>query len=147
MRGLSRALFLMLLLCCVFSLAMTERAQAYEPWGAGWWGYTGGYPFGLSNAPYRSGQVPVPPYFALHPPVYYSYPIPRTYGYSPFAYPGTMQTPEVEMAGEAALIENPHVTTPTKKDSTDDKTAVTWEVIRNPFAEANQPTHVASSEK
>lgn len=27
------------------------------------------------------------PYFALHPPVYYSYRIARTYGFSPFAYP------------------------------------------------------------
>ena len=27
------------------------------------------------------------PYYAMHPPVYYSYPVPRPYGYSPFAYP------------------------------------------------------------
>lgn len=42
---------------------------------------------------YQSSQVPVPPYFALHPPVYYSAPVPRTYGYSPYAYPPTTKTP------------------------------------------------------
>jgi hypothetical protein len=88
------------------------------------------------------GQIPVPPYFALHPPVYYSLSVPRTYGYSPFAYPGSMETPEVEMEVKAALIENPHVTTPAAKDdSTDDKTAaVTWQVIRNPFVGPTQST-------
>src|SRR5436305_2234169 len=35
------------------------------------------------------------PYFALHPPVYYSYPVPRTYGYSPFAYGPEVMTPDV----------------------------------------------------
>src|ERR1700742_789907 len=35
------------------------------------------------------------PYYALHPPVYYSYPVPRTYGYSPFAYPPSVMTPDV----------------------------------------------------
>jgi len=35
------------------------------------------------------------PYYALHPPVYYSVPVPRTYGYSPFAYPPGVMTPEL----------------------------------------------------
>ena len=35
------------------------------------------------------------PYFALHPPVYYSYPVPRPYGYSPYAYPPGTVTPEI----------------------------------------------------
>jgi len=34
------------------------------------------------------------PYYALYPPVYYSYPVPRPYGYSPFAYPPGTMTPE-----------------------------------------------------
>ena len=33
------------------------------------------------------------PYYALYPPVYYSYPVARTYGYSPFAYPPGTLTP------------------------------------------------------
>jgi hypothetical protein len=48
------------------------------------------------------------PYFALHPPVYYSYPVPRTYGYSPFAYPPGVMTPDLA-AVEPLEIINPHV--------------------------------------
>jgi hypothetical protein len=48
------------------------------------------------------------PFFALHPPVYYSYPVPRTYGYSPFAYPGYVMTPEVSLPQPETII-NPHV--------------------------------------
>ena len=50
------------------------------------------------------------PYFALHPPVYYSYPVPRTYGYSPFAYPGYVMTPEIAGPIQPLDIINPHVT-------------------------------------
>lgn len=39
---------------------------------------------------YSSDSIP---YFALHPPVYYSYRVARTYGYSPFAYPPGVLTP------------------------------------------------------
>jgi len=35
-----------------------------------------------------------PPYFALYPPVYYRYPVARTYGFSPFAYLSGAITPE-----------------------------------------------------
>jgi hypothetical protein len=36
------------------------------------------------------------PYFSLHPPVYYSHRVARTYGYSPFAYPPGVLTPGSE---------------------------------------------------
>jgi hypothetical protein len=63
------------------------------------------------------------PYFALHPPVYYSYPVPRTYGYSPFAYGPWVMTPDVTMAPEPLEIINPHVPStksdaPVKNDNT-----------------------------
>jgi hypothetical protein len=48
------------------------------------------------------------PYFALHPPVYYSYPVPRTYGYSPFAYGPWVMTPEVTPPEPVTII-NPYV--------------------------------------
>ena len=50
------------------------------------------------------------PYYALHPPVYYSYPVPRPYGWSPWAYPPGVMTPEIlgEMGGPKEMI-NPHV--------------------------------------
>ena len=67
-----------------------------------------GYGYPGFNRSYRSDrQIP---YFAEHPPVYYSFPVPRTYGYSPYAYPGTYRTPEIEIAPAPAMIENPHVT-------------------------------------
>jgi hypothetical protein len=47
------------------------------------------------------------PYYAAFPPVYYSYPVARTYGYSPFAYPPGVMTPEVE-AAQPLAIENPY---------------------------------------
>jgi hypothetical protein len=49
------------------------------------------------------------PYFAAFPPVYYSYPVPRTYGYSPFAYPPGVMTPDVVMPVAPQEIINPHV--------------------------------------
>jgi hypothetical protein len=49
------------------------------------------------------------PYYSAFPPVYYSMPVPRTYGYSPFAYPPGVMTPEiVDVAGPAEII-NPHI--------------------------------------
>src|SRR5437870_3480881 len=66
-------------------------ARAHEPWfGCG--GVPGCYPF---YAQYGHEHIP---YFALHPPVYYSEPVARTYGYSPFAYPFGSPTPEIEWA-------------------------------------------------
>jgi hypothetical protein len=47
------------------------------------------------------------PYHAAFPPVYYSYPVPRTYGYSPFAYPPGVMTPDVEF-GQPQEIVNPY---------------------------------------
>ena len=48
------------------------------------------------------------PYFALHPPVYYSLPVGRPYGWSPFAYPGWVETPRVAPP-RPMVIQNPHV--------------------------------------
>jgi hypothetical protein len=47
------------------------------------------------------------PFYSLHPPVYYSYPVARTYGWSPFAYGSDVQTPAIENGGPAELI-NPY---------------------------------------
>ena len=60
------------------------------------------------------------PYFALHPPVYYSEPVPRTYGYSPFAYPPGVMTPEIVGEPQPVTINNPYVPA-AKPASTDAK--------------------------
>lgn len=73
--------------------------------GYGYGGY--GWDCGMGWL-YQSLQYNVP-HFAAFPPVYYSYPVPRTYGYSPFAYPPGVMTPEVSVAPEPLEIINPHV--------------------------------------
>jgi hypothetical protein len=91
------------------------------------------------------------PYFALHPPVYYSEPVPRTYGYSPFAYPPGVMTPDIMMAPQPVTINNPYVpaTTPaTAPATTSDRSASAPQtpeplVITNPFV--SPATSVAKS--
>jgi hypothetical protein len=99
-----------------------------------WGGWS--YDFGYLLDYYRV------PYFAACPPVYYSYPVPRTYGYSPFAYPPGIMTPDPLAAEDCAPIEitNPYVPS-SKQDQpkSTDKTAsqakhhVEPLVIDNPY--------------
>lgn len=49
------------------------------------------------------------PYFALYPPVYYSQPVPRPYGFSPFALPPGVQPAEgIPVPVEPELTINPY---------------------------------------
>src|SRR5690606_28868598 len=81
--------------------ATTAQAQV----GCGAWGGWGvNYPHGLYGR--RVNDVP---YFAMFPPVYYSRPVPRAYGWSPFAYPPGTMTPEVAEPTGPQEIFNPHV--------------------------------------
>lgn len=90
------------LLTLVAVAAVMVCATAHACDGCGYGGYGYGYL-------YQSLDYNVP-YFAAHPPVYYSYPVPRTYGYSPFAYPPHVMTPEVvDEAAQPAVIVNPYV--------------------------------------
>jgi hypothetical protein len=45
------------------------------------------------------------PYFSLYPPVYYSYRVARTYGYSPFAYPPGVLTPS-SVTPRSVIVQN-----------------------------------------
>ncbi|MGD9720220.1 MAG: hypothetical protein AB7O59_07690 [Pirellulales bacterium] len=69
----------------------------------------GGYGLGFFNYGDNSYMFQRPPYFALYPPVYYSYPVARTYGYSPFAYPPGVMTPELRPSAKSATYTNPFV--------------------------------------
>lgn len=122
----------------IASLVACAPARAYEQCG---WGLYNRLGFGWGYmSPYSLGQVPVPPYFALHPPVYYSAPVPRTYGYSPFAYPGHTPTPEIATVVEPAVIDNPYVA-PTslpaapgdREPDADSSAAAQPKMILNPF--------------
>jgi hypothetical protein len=71
-------------------------------------GFGGGYGYWDIGRLYQVLSDNVP-YYSAFPPVYYSMPVPRTYGYSPFAYPPGVMTPEiVDVAGPAEII-NPHI--------------------------------------
>jgi hypothetical protein len=69
-----------------------------------------GFPYGYNG--YGGGGMYVSeriPYFALHPPVYYKHPVPRAYGYSPFAYPPGYMTPPRTSVSSETVTENPYV--------------------------------------
>jgi hypothetical protein len=105
------------LIALAAAFAMSTSASAQVCGG----GYGCGYDYGYL---YNSLDYNVP-YFAAHPPVYYSYPVPRTYGYSPFAYPPGVMTPDVMEDSAPLEITNPYVPS-TKQDkptSPTDKTA------------------------
>lgn len=89
------------------------------------------YPADLSSM-YSVGAIHLPPYFALHPPVYYEMPVPRTYGYSPWAYPPYVPTPEIE-APVPEIIQNKFVPQPVKGASEKPKMASAPLMIRNPY--------------
>ena len=118
-------------IAAVLTLAFVAVAKADDgtPYAGGYGGYGyGGYGYLPSNF-YVRDYIP---YFALHPPVYYSRPVPRTYGYSPFAYPPGTRTPEIA-APEPLVVPNKFV--PSKARSKPDPDQVVRRPLRitNPF--------------
>jgi hypothetical protein len=100
---------LLLTVAAAWMLSGVEvRAQFNVP-GYGFGGYwSNGFTAGTVVPPVNlQDRVP---YFSLYPPVYYSYPVPRPYGHSPFAYPGWTPTPHVE-AVEPQTVVNPYIYT------------------------------------
>jgi hypothetical protein len=133
-----KRILLLVMLTFVGSVAMTmPTAQAQEGCGHGYGGcWDGGYGWLYNTLRYEV------PHFAAFPPVYYSVPVPRTYGYSPFAYPPNVRTPEVAVESQPVTIMNPYVpaTKPasTPADSTTDRSADRAKqpeplVVINPF--------------
>ena len=85
--------------------AAASAVQAYEGCcGGAFLGQNTAY--GVSGNLYGLGIVPAPPYFALHPPVYYGERYFRSYGESPFARPDFSSRPK---RIEAQVIINPFV--------------------------------------
>ncbi len=104
------------------------------------------FAYGYSGSLYGLGRLPVPPYYAIHPPVYYSLPQARPYGHSPFAHSGDYQVPVMV---KHQIVINPHInkstlsiedgilpapTLPTEVGSS------TARVIANPFYSAETGT-------
>lgn len=115
--------FALLAALIVTSLTAHEAAAGMPGWGPFW-----------SGSVYTSDVRGLPPYFSLYPPVYYSVPVPRTYGYSPFAYPIGSPTPEVTISDAAPKVMiNPYVPRSQSTASPADKTAGGPLTIVNPF--------------
>jgi hypothetical protein len=94
---------------------------------------SGGCFYGYGWMPWSLYAGEYIPYHALHPPVYYSYPVPRSYGYSPFAYPPGTPTPEVHFAPEPKVVPNHYVPQDAKVQATTNRVAESPLRIRNPF--------------
>lgn len=92
-RKLTSLLFLL-----VATLIVASDSHADGNW---WWG---GSPFGMYNNFYRTDRDI--PFYAEHPPVYYSHIVPRTYGQSPYAYWPGPYTPT--LTPEPIMIDNPY---------------------------------------
>ncbi len=109
---------LVLVLAIAFSVVESSEVNAQCGIQGGAYGY-GGYGFDVGRL-YGVLARNVP-YYAAFPPVYYSAPVPRTYGYSPFAYPPGTRTPDLPTPTVAAKeILNPYV----KKSSVAEKAPV-----------------------
>ena len=81
--------YLTAILCAIALVSSAGQASADCGGGFGYGGFGyGGY--GYYNYGIRP-YVPAPPYFALHPPVYYGARYTRPYGDSPFASPSQLQ--------------------------------------------------------
>lgn len=93
----------------------------------------GGYGVYGSGLPYSLYVQETVPYYSVHPPVYYSYPVPRTYGYSPFAYPPGVMTPDVAPA--PAMPAPNGAVSPTKLDKMPERVTVKPLMVINPFVE------------
>ncbi len=92
----------LVLLAAAAAFSWTGAAQAQDV-NHIYYGFGGA--FGVNNYTPTDRQIP---YFAEHPPVYYSVPVARTYGYSPYAYLPTVMTPDAP-APEPITIENAYI--------------------------------------
>ncbi len=90
----SRVSALLGLCAAAIVLGLTAHSHAMGPWtwGGPQYAYYA-YPWGCLG---RAGDRDIP-YFAAHPPVYYSHIVARPYGYSPYAYLPGIVTPGFEL--------------------------------------------------
>jgi hypothetical protein len=72
------------LVCSLGAAASSAHAQIFAP----------SYGFAGGTGPYNIYIQDTPPFYAIYPPVYYSQPMSRAYGFSPFAYPPGVPTPQ-----------------------------------------------------
>lgn len=108
----------------VFACSGSAEAQVWNGYAGGWYG-------GLPYSVYSMDSVP---YYALHPPVYYSHIVPRPYGYSPYAYPPYIMTPDSPPGSAPQVMINPHVTAPVRSEKKEGRVAkIEPRTILNPY--------------
>jgi hypothetical protein len=112
---LNMKIYLTAILCAIALVSTAGQASAQCGVGFGYGGFGGYYNYAIH--PY----VPAPPYFALHPPVYYGARYTRPYGDSPFAAPSQLQ-PTASYAPKrhverALTVNNPYMIMPMAPDS------------------------------
>ncbi len=122
----------------VFVVAVMAAAGAAQAWSP--------YVFGCYWPPYghwssRTYEIERLPYYAVYPPVYYSHPVSRPYGQSPFAAPPEERSPghEEPIDGGPLVVVNPFAADEagaTPLESSSPK----WLRIKNPFATDNAAT-------
>jgi len=102
-------------------MADATAAKAEAPWP--WYPHYNGY-----SVIVRDRRIP---YFAEFPPVYYSYIVPRPYGWGPNAYPPHVLTPQRKPVMPATII-NPFVPQPAQPEEKP-KVTIRPRVMVNPF--------------
>ena len=111
-----------------------------------WYGHYGGWfnnPFG--HYAYRIGNVPTPPYFAIHPPVYYGKRVGMPYGNSPYTRPPrpvvrVSPQPQKQQPVRGVMIENPFVKQKNKaKGSKKKDLSSKPKIIVNPYVVSDEP--------
>jgi hypothetical protein len=97
-----------------------------------WWPYTGSYSGWFPGFFPRSSDLERLPHYAIFPPVYYSHPVPRSYGGSPFA-----SLPEVPVSESSPiqplLVRNPYVASPAGTEVAEPSSTGGALIVRNPF--------------
>lgn len=112
--------------------ALLATTAATDTATAGGYPYATPYLYGASPYIYHGTRYDIP-YFSLYPPVYYSQPVARPYGFSPFAAPFG---PIPEVVVEPEIIKNPHVEAePTT--TTSDSVARHPGLVRNPYVQVS----------
>jgi hypothetical protein len=123
-------------------LCFLSTSQARAQWHYGEIYSSGGWPgyslHGYGDSAYRSGRIPTPPYFAIHPPVYYGRRVSMPYGNSPLTRPPrpvTEVVPVVEREPETPpvglMVWNPYVVDRSEAATQDTSTSKAA-LIKNP---------------
>jgi hypothetical protein len=116
-------------------LALGQGYNFYNP--CGYYGYGGYYGYSPDYVPY----------FAMHPPVYYNYPIARTYGDSPFPYlPGITALQTSSASPQPQMVTNQYVEQSEMSTEQADRAVVPLR-IRNPFVGQSASTEMSKDVK